>query len=72
MNVCVRVCVGRTGKKGKRVCRPHFVVNEGNMIWILLLWLHTLHAKNEKVAAQRSPDQTDQRGQNRLSVYNVC
>jgi len=72
MNVCVCVCVGRTGEKGKRVGRPHFVVNEGNMIWILLLWLHTLHAKNEKVAAQRSADQTDQRGQNRLSVYNVC
>jgi len=28
-------CVGCAG--GKRVGRPHFVVNEGNMIWILLL-----------------------------------
>lgn len=44
--------------KAKRVARAehtrtdtNFVVNEGNMIWILLLWLHTLHAKNEKVAA---------------------
>lgn len=39
----------------------NFVVNEGNMIWILLLWLHTLHAKNEKVAAAASLPESPRR-----------